>query len=341
MITAIYGITEAFNSFMGNKSSKSSKKEKKEVSKKRDDHRIEIAVLGCENAGVTTLCKKWMLVLDRNRRINKSVSDIHYSLLREAKVFVREKNLVCEEESQRILRAHCSGGVPMTKEQCVAFALVNESMEERKLPKDLVRMICDMNGGRISSGLAQDIKKVCKGGYFVDNIDRICAKDYEMTNDDYIRAKEQCQGMRSFTFAQASLDHILYDLSGVEDKKQKLFELSPKLTAFCFVLDMTDTKRIDEAVEMFESITSDERTKNVCKIVCFNKQDLFKEQKEQLAMADERFANLSYRNSALAKKFKDGAEVLHYCNSLETSYALYKSIHDTMIDFVFNKFLKK
>nr|ANX14409.1 Gnao [Penaeus vannamei] len=109
--------------------------------------------------------------------------------------------------------------------------------------------------------------------YFLDDLDRLGAKDYQPTEQDILRTRVKTTGIVEVHFSFKNLNFKLFDVGGQRSERKKWIHCFEDVTAIIFCVAMSEydqvlhedetTNRMQESLKLFDSIC--------------NKKDLFEE----------------------------------------------------------------
>lgn len=121
--------------------------------------------------------------------------------------------------------------------------------------------------------------------YFFQNLNRIRAQGYLPNETDILRTRKQTSGIFDTKFQMEDLDIDLYDVGGQRSERKKWIHCFDNVTAiiFCVALSEYDqtllespTKnRLEESLNLFESVVNSMWFRRTAVILCLNKIDLF------------------------------------------------------------------
>lgn len=121
--------------------------------------------------------------------------------------------------------------------------------------------------------------------YFFENLERIRKPDYLPNVTDILRTRKQTSGIFDTKFQMEDLDIHLYDVGGQRSERKKWIHCFDNVTAiiFCVALSEYDqtllespTKnRLEESLNLFESVVNSMWFRRTAVILCLNKIDVF------------------------------------------------------------------
>ncbi|CAI9715898.1 nucleotide-binding G(o) subunit alpha [Octopus vulgaris] len=123
--------------------------------------------------------------------------------------------------------------------------------------------------------------------YFLDDLDRLGAKDYMPTEQDILRTRVKTTGIVEVHFAFKNLNFKLFDVGGQRSERKKWIHCFEDVTAIIFCVAMSEydqvlhedetTNRMQESLKLFDSICNNKWFTDTSIILFLNKKDLFEE----------------------------------------------------------------
>jgi guanine nucleotide-binding protein subunit alpha len=121
--------------------------------------------------------------------------------------------------------------------------------------------------------------------YFFENLQRIKAKDYLPTVTDILRTRKQTSGIFDTRFQMEDLDIHLFDVGGQRSERKKWIHCFDNVTAIIFcvalseydqtLLESPNQNRLEESLNLFESVVNSMWFRRTAVILCLNKIDIF------------------------------------------------------------------
>jgi len=165
--------------------------------------------------------------------------------------------------------------------------------------------------------------------YYFDNAKRFVGEDYVPTLDDIFKVRQKTSGITEHVFTTDSLEMTLVDVGGQRSERRKWLHCFQDVTAVLYFISLDEynlqlsedyrVNRLQEALDLFEEITTSEFFTKSHFFVLFNKNDLFKEKVDKQPLS-ELFTEFSgkdnYSNSLkfIQSQFKArfGGDEQHY-----------------------------
>ena len=121
--------------------------------------------------------------------------------------------------------------------------------------------------------------------YYMKDVERICAKEYEPTDQDVLRSRVKTTGVSKIEFTFKKVQFRMFDVGGQRSERKKWIHCFDNVTAILFVVSIAEydqyleedktVNRMMESIELFEQIVNNEYFRKKSFIVFFNKKDLF------------------------------------------------------------------
>lgn len=164
------------------------------------------------------------------------------------------------------------------------------STEENALTVELVDVIKRLwndNGVKSCFARAREYQLNDSAGYYLSELDRIGASDYCPTEQDVLRTRVKTTGIIETQFFIKDLHFRLFDVGGQRSERKKWIHCFEGVTAiiFCVALSAYDlvlaedgvTNRMEESLQIFDSICNSQWFTKTSIILFLNKKDLFAE----------------------------------------------------------------
>ncbi|XP_065827324.1 guanine nucleotide-binding protein G(s) subunit alpha-like [Oscarella lobularis] len=156
-------------------------------------------------------------------------------------------------------------------------------------------------------------------GYFLGRIGAIRRPDYLPTNEDLLRCRIITQGIYETKFEVNRVTFYMFDVGGQRTERGKWIQCFTGITAIIFVVACSgyDTYlredpsklRLEEAIELFESIWLNRWLLNTSMILFLNKEDLLREKIDAGVSKIEKYfssyADYSVANSQVLDEMRD------------------------------------
>merc|ERR1711894_577982 len=123
--------------------------------------------------------------------------------------------------------------------------------------------------------------------YFLDDLDRLGAKEYQPTEQDILRTRVKTTGIVEVHFSFKNLNFKLFDVGGQRSERKKWIHCFEDVTAIIFCVAMSEydqvlhedetTNRMQESLKLFDSICNNKGFVDTSIILFLNKKDLFEE----------------------------------------------------------------
>ncbi|XP_052861753.1 G protein alpha o subunit isoform X4 [Anopheles cruzii] len=156
----------------------------------------------------------------------------------------------------------------------------NERECDAKMVFDVVQRMHDTEP--FSEDLLLAMKRL-----FLDDLDRLGAKDYQPTEQDILRTRVKTTGIVEVHFSFKNLNFKLFDVGGQRSERKKWIHCFEDVTAIIFCVAMSEydqvlhedetTNRMQESLKLFDSICNNKWFTDTSIILFLNKKDLFEE----------------------------------------------------------------
>lgn len=125
----------------------------------------------------------------------------------------------------------------------------------------------------------------------LDNVARIAARDYVPTHQDILHARKATKGIAEFCVDINGIPFRFVDVGGQRSQRPKWFQCFESVTSILFLVSSSEydqvlhedrkTNRLDESVNIFETIVNNRCFSDVSMILFLNKTDVLKEKLER------------------------------------------------------------
>jgi len=148
--------------------------------------------------------------------------------------------------------------------------------------------------------------------YFMDELDRLGAKDYQPSQQDILRTRVKTTGIVEVHFSFKNLNFKLFDVGGQRSERKKWIHCFEDVTAIIFCVAMSEydqvlhedetTNRMQESLKLFDSICNNKWFGDTSIILFLNKKDLFEEKilRSNLAICFAEYAGAQEYGEAAA-----------------------------------------
>ncbi|KAF8160896.1 guanine nucleotide binding protein, alpha subunit [Crassisporium funariophilum] len=133
-------------------------------------------------------------------------------------------------------------------------------------------------------------------GFFLDDIDRITAREYQPSDQDIVRARLRTTGVQEYHFTldranATDLDWIMYDVAGIRTSRAAWIPYFREITALIFLAPLSAfnerlaednrVNRLEDTFVLWKTICSSRLLEDVQIILFMNKTDLLRKKLEQ------------------------------------------------------------
>lgn len=156
---------------------------------------------------------------------------------------------------------------------------------------DHIARLWDDNGVQECYERSHEYQLIDCAKYFLDKIQDIRKPDYTPDNQDLLRCRVLTQGIFETRFTIDKVNFHMFDVGGQRDERRKWIQCFNDVTAIIFVVasssynmnlrEDNSQNRLEEAVQLFQTIWNNRWLKTISVILFLNKQDLLKDKIEQ------------------------------------------------------------
>jgi len=124
--------------------------------------------------------------------------------------------------------------------------------------------------------------------YYVANVHRFADEDYEPTSEDVIRAKLRTTGVTEVRFVIENHEFNLIDIGGQRSERRKWLHCFEAVHIIIYMIAINEydmvldedgiTNRFEEALKLFQLLTSTQWLRQIPCVLIMNKTDLFKDE---------------------------------------------------------------
>ena len=243
---------------------------------------VKLLLLGAGESGKSTIVKQMKIIHDNGfsseeRTQFKAV--VYNNIIQSIQVIVKARNRL-EIEYEDPARA---------EDERQLFTLAG-STEEDVLTEELVgimkRLWAD-KGIQACFGRAREYQLNDSAGYYLSELDRIGASDYSPTEQDILRTRVKTTGIIETQFTFKDLHFRMFDVGGQRSERKKWIHCFEGVTAIIFCVSLSaydlvlaedeETNRMQESLQIFDSICNSQWFVKTSIILFLNKKDLFAE----------------------------------------------------------------
>jgi len=122
--------------------------------------------------------------------------------------------------------------------------------------------------------------------YYFENMDRFIQPGFQPTLTDILQVRQKTSGIMDTNFNAGGLEFNLVDVGGQRSERRKWLHCFDQVSAVIYFISLEEynmnlsedyrVNRLQEALDLFEEITSSEHFTKTHFFVLFNKEDLFK-----------------------------------------------------------------
>ncbi|VDN97455.1 unnamed protein product, partial [Rodentolepis nana] len=245
---------------------------------------VKLLLLGAGESGKSTIVKQMRIIHEGGftQEDNKQFKPVVYS------------NTI--QSIAAILRAMNTLGIPYANpKQCNEDArVVNEVIQSMhdtepfsdELLQAMKRLWADP-GVQQCFQRSNEYQLNDSAKYFLEDLDRLGAKDYQPSEQDILRTRVKTTGIVEVHFQFKNMNFKLFDVGGQRSERKKWIHCFEDVTAIIFCVAMSEydqvlhedetTNRMQESLKLFDSICNNKWFTDTSIILFLNKKDLFAE----------------------------------------------------------------
>lgn len=120
--------------------------------------------------------------------------------------------------------------------------------------------------------------------YFFNNLERIARPDYTPTNRDILHCRKATKGISEYVIPINNVPFLFVDVGGQRSQRQKWFQCFDSVTSILFLVSSSEfdqvlledrkTNRLEESMNIFDTIINNQIFNSVSIILFLNKYDL-------------------------------------------------------------------
>ena len=153
--------------------------------------------------------------------------------------------------------------------------------------RNLMLVLWHDNGVRSCFARATEYQLNDSAGYFLNSIERVSQFEYIPTEEDVLKSRVRTTGIHETRFVFEGLTFRLVDVGGQRSQRKKWLHCFADVTAVIFCAALSDydicleedyrVNRMNESMELFDSICNNRWLLNTCLILFLNKTDLLQQ----------------------------------------------------------------
>ncbi|KAG0679307.1 Guanine nucleotide-binding protein alpha-2 subunit [Pichia californica] len=254
--------------------------------KKRPRTQAKILLLGAGESGKSTILKQ-IKIIHQNGFTNSEKLDykpfVFQNICESAQCIIKalkQYNLISEVVNVK------SDDLEFMLNYIVPFDAADDNEPFNPKVADIIEnLVSDPVVEELNSNPEYEFYILDSANYFFNNLKRIRDSDYLPDITDILRTRKQTSGIFDTKFQMEDLDIHLYDVGGQRSERKKWIHCFDNVTAiiFCVALSEYDqtllespTKnRLEESLNLFESVVNSMWFRRSAVILCLNKIDVF------------------------------------------------------------------
>uniref|UniRef100_A0A0B7AB27 Guanine nucleotide-binding protein G(O) subunit alpha n=1 Tax=Arion vulgaris TaxID=1028688 RepID=A0A0B7AB27_9EUPU len=249
---------------------------------------IKLLLLGAGESGKSTIVKQMKIIHEGGFTLedNKQYKPVVYSnTIQSLVAIIRAMNTINipYNHNQREVDAKMVLDVIARMEDTEPFTEdLLAAMKRLWLDSGIQECLCRSNEYQLNDSAK----------YFLDDLDRLGAKDYMPTEQDILRTRVKTTGIVEVHFCFKNLNFKLFDVGGQRSERKKWMHCFEDVTAIIFCVAMSEydqvlhedetTNRMQESLKLFDSICNNKWFIETSIILFLNKKDLFEEKNKKV-----------------------------------------------------------
>jgi len=186
-----------------------------------------------------------------------------------------------------LIQATNTFGIKVDKKTAAIFEELLEihKMDERVAP--LVKRVWADRGIQETYKRKNEFQLDSNAVYYFENIDRFSEPDFVPSLTDVFKVRQKTTGIMEMKFSTSGLSITLVDVGGQRSERRKWLHCFEQVTAVIYFISLEEynmqlsedyrVNRLQEALDLFEEITTSNYFVNCHFFVFYNKEDLFRE----------------------------------------------------------------
>ena len=224
---------------------------------------------------------------------------------------------------------------------------------------DLLKRLWKNDGIQLCFSRAREYQLNDSAGYFLSALDRIGAPGFVPDQQDILRTRVRTTGIVETQFFFKDMNFKIYDVGGQRSERKKWILCFAGVTAIIFCVSLSaydlvlredeETNRMQESLQLFESICNNKWFLGTSIILFLNKKDLFAEKIKisPLTICFPEYTGANTFESAgeyIQKKFegrKKGEKEIYVHFTCATDTGNMQFVFDAVLDVIITKNLKE
>lgn len=243
---------------------------------------VKLLLLGAGESGKSTIVKQMKIIHENGfspDECSQYKAVVYSNIIQSIQIIVKAMK-----------RLEIEYGDPAREEDERQLFTLAGSSDEDTLTEELVNIIKRLwadKGIQACFSRAREYQLNDSAGYYLSELGRIGASDYAPTEQDILRTRVKTTGIIETQFFFKDLQFRMFDVGGQRSERKKWIHCFEGVTAiiFCVALSAYDlvlaedeeTNRMEESLQIFDSICNSQWFTKTSIILFLNKKDLFAE----------------------------------------------------------------
>eukprot|EP00511_Aplanochytrium_stocchinoi_P008923 CAMPEP_0204870796 /NCGR_PEP_ID=MMETSP1348-20121228/33667_1 /ASSEMBLY_ACC=CAM_ASM_000700 /TAXON_ID=215587 /ORGANISM="Aplanochytrium stocchinoi, Strain GSBS06" /LENGTH=379 /DNA_ID=CAMNT_0052024819 /DNA_START=24 /DNA_END=1163 /DNA_ORIENTATION=- len=306
---------------------------------KEESHKVKLLLLGAGESGKSTVLKQMKLLYGKG--FDQREAEVRSFL---TSIVTNMKALVDGTE----LYGALGDAAGLKADKAKLDDLVTSDRKKWKFPmglkESLVKLWNDEGLQEVWANQRNMIQVQDNLEYFMKDIDRVFAQNYVPTESDWLRVRVRTSGVVREVFKLDGVEFHIWDVGGQRNERRKWIHVFDNVQALIFfgaineydqrLFENNQVNRIQEALELFETVANDEIFDEAGLILFLNKSDLYA---DKLNKSPIRYIDEKNPDNSRFPDFKGP-----YCPVGEPRDSkLWKECHDAGIDYFEQLFMNR
>jgi len=299
--------------------------------KTNGDKAKKILLLGAGECGKSTILKQMKILHPERDGAFTSAELVGYRNLIVSNTIASIQTLIkaCEDLDIPFTTANADPICARIK------ALDTETVTNFECKEDIKIMWAD-DGIREAKRREKEFHLLDSAPYFLREIDRTFSDDYEITQQDILRSRITTTGIIESRFTKDYLTFTMYDVGGQRGERKRWIHSFDDVTAIMFIASLSEydqvlaedrnINRLDESLNLFESIANLPWFDRSAIFLFLNKKDLFAEKIKHEPIGDHHpdYHDWQYDTGEAPKPWAKGEHKQNYTEGVKFITDLYR-----------------
>ncbi|CAH7688161.1 guanine nucleotide-binding protein subunit alpha [Phakopsora pachyrhizi] len=283
---------------------------------------IKMLLLGAGESGKSTILKQMKLIHEGSYSAGEreSYKEIIFSNTIQSMLVILDAMEMLNIQFQNQLLSRPSSNAIRSYNQSIENDPHYHHQAMRLDPRvvDAIEQLWSDNGVRSCYDRSREYQLNDSAGYYFDSIRRIGQPDYIPSDQDVLRSRVKTTGISETVFLIGELRYRMFDVGGQRSERKKWIHCFENVTAIVFLVALSEfdqtlyedesVNRMQEALNLFDSICNSRWFVRTSIILFLNKIDLFKQKLILGARVEDFFPEFNSFKQLIEKLLQTGAE---------------------------------